>query len=259
MTCDPNELTPVVWDGSLNCWTKRDDAFQIGPACGGKARAILLLAQANKPLRGLVAACGAISTVMIAAGAVARHVGVPCRMYVPARATPTPEMSVARALGVGFEDIRPGYPAVVEARARAFAQKSRWLLLPFGLESETAVAATAAQVENLPWGKFSRIVIVAGSGVNLAGVLRGLEHRECFGKVLAVVVGRDPRQLVKRWAPEWHVDYKFALLGYGTAVAEPGGFDPYYEAKALPFLEEGDLLWVVGRRPSPLRRIAKYL
>jgi hypothetical protein len=46
-----------------------------------------------------------------------------------------------------------------------------------------------------------------------------------------------------------------AADSFDTAVGNVLGelrLDPHYEAKTLPFLQEGDLLWAVGVRASAL-------
>ena len=69
-------------------------------------------------------------------------------------------------------------------------------------------------------------------------------------------VGADPQHRLERYAPRgWQeiTDLREPGVGYGTAVEGRLGdllLDPIYEAKALRFLEPGDLLWVVGIRPT---------
>jgi hypothetical protein len=71
-----------------------------------------------------------------------------------------------------------------------------------------------------------------------------------------VSVGADPADRLDAYAPGWRdrVTLVHSELDYhGHAPATRLGdleLDPVYEAKCLPFLEDGDLLWVVGRRGS---------
>jgi hypothetical protein len=114
------------------------------------------------------------------------------------------------------------------------------------------VAAIAALRE-----KPSRIVIPVGSGMSAAGVLAGMAEHHLDIPVLGVMVGADPRRRLDTWAPGWEARLSLvaSALNYEqrapvTALGDLE-LDPIYEAKALPFLRFGDLLWVVGCRVPP--------
>jgi hypothetical protein len=73
---------------------------------------------------------------------------------------------------------------------------------------------------------------------------------------LGVVTGADPTKRLGKWAPGWRrrCELVQAQQGYHDHAAETRlgelELDPVYEAKCLPFLRPGDLLWVVGRRET---------
>ena len=109
-----------------------------------------------------------------------------------------------------------------------------------------------------------RIVVPVGSGMSFAGILTGLERhaQEYLGGdlarlpyVLGVQVGADPTERLDRYAPPWwraiggihKSDLTYAQRPKVTNLG-PIDLDPVYEAKCLPFLRPGDLLWIVGRR-----------
>ena len=113
----------------------------------------------------------------------------------------------------------------------------------------------AGQVANVP-ADVRRVVIPVGSGMSLAGVLAGRVAQDMHWPVLGVVVGASPEARLDRWAPGWRWDGSVQLnwhpSDYGTPARMPYlagiGLDPFYEAKCLPYLRPGDLLWIVGRR-----------
>ena len=67
--------------------------------------------------------------------------------------------------------------------------------------------------------------------------------------------GAEPHKRIEKYAPpDWKERVTLVSSGsdYHKAYDEPvfGGilFDPHYEAKALPFLQDGDCFWVIGIR-----------
>jgi 1-aminocyclopropane-1-carboxylate deaminase/D-cysteine desulfhydrase-like pyridoxal-dependent ACC family enzyme len=98
-----------------------------------------------------------------------------------------------------------------------------------------------------------RVVITVGSGMALAGLLRGLATTV---PILGVRVSEKPvDELLDRRAPaDWRARVRFvqaperydALLQDVTHHGIP--LDSQYEAKALRFVEEGDLFWIIARR-----------
>jgi len=252
---DPWELTPVE-DAGGGVLLKRDDLF----ACeadgmvvrGGKARACMLM---SKGADGLTCGSHRDSPQQSIVAAVARKMGVPCVVHT-ATGKETDQQRFALAAGAEIRRHSPGYNTLVMARARAFGEESGYQLVPFGMESRWQIEGTAAQVANLPAGSFKRVVISMGIGISLAGVLRGLEERGLLLPVLGIAVGADPskwtnKYIGKKW--EGLVRIIRSELPYSTKVEGRIGsaeLDQIYEAKALQFLQPGDLFWIVGVRPS---------
>lgn len=250
----PDDLTPVEEHGGHP--VKRDDLFRVGDSAGGKVRTCLTLA--SRPgITGLVTAGSRQSPQVNIVATIARRLGLPCRVHVPAAKGPlTPELEAARRAGAEIVEHRPGYNNVIIARAREDAAERGWSEIPFGMECLEAVTATAAQAANIPHGT-RRIVVPVGSGMSLAGVLAGLKRAGLADvPVLGVVTGADPSARLDTYAPGWRDRATLVDSGLDyhdhAPVARLGDLDldPVYEAKCLPFLEDGDLLWVVGRRGS---------
>lgn len=123
------------------------------------------------------------------------------------------------------------------------------------MECIEAVRQTASQVVGIP-SEVKRIVIPVGSAMSLCGLLHGLQEANIRIPVLGVSVGANPERVMKIYAPPgWEA--------YCTIIKSPADYhkevhaslgslilDPVYEAKCVPFLRSGDMLWVVGARKS---------
>jgi hypothetical protein len=253
------ELTPVevaTLPGTLErVWLKRDDTFEVAGVRGGKVRTCWRLATAAGAVAGLVTAGSRSSPQAMIVAAVAQELGVPARLHMPA-GEPTEEQRLALEAGALIVPHRPGHNSVIVARAREDARERGWLEIPFGMECQAAVEATAEQVANVP-PEVVRIVVPVGSGMTLAGILHGLERRGWDTPVLGIVVGADPTKRLDRWAPaDWRE--RVELLPSGTDYHEAAGqlqfvgvpVDAHYEAKAAAHVRGGDLLWLVGLRAS---------
>jgi len=252
--------TPVEVRGGV--YVKRDDLFLAAGAPGGKARTCWHLAQGAK---GLVTASSRASPQMNIVARIARYLNIPARLHCP-QGQRTPEMEEAAHWGGEIIQHRAGYNSVIKARARNDAATLGWTHIPFGMECMAAVSQTATQVtpelrDLLPQlnrtRPVRRIVVPVGSGMSMAGVLRGLSEHNSDVPVLGVAVGAYPQQRLDTYAPLfWAAQARLVQPGIDyhdpAPVSELHGLklDPIYEAKCIPFLEEGDLLWVVGIRAS---------
>lgn len=234
---------------------KRDDLFCVGGVRGGKVRGCWAIATAAGKPAGLVTASHRPSPQSQIVAAVARKLGVPCRVHAPFGPF-TDEMKFAAALGAEFTQHDCGYNNVIIRRAKDDAARLGWLEIPFGMEHERAVDGTAEQVRNLP-DVARRLVIAVGSGISLAGVLRGMKKYRIDLAVLGVMSGADSRKRLDKYAPpDWRDTVELVPSGadYHTRVsATLGGvlLDPIYEAKCVKFLRPGDVLWCVGIRRTP--------
>jgi len=259
------DLTPVEQRGDV--WFKRDDKLVVAGVNGGKIRGCMMLADGAP---GLVT-CGSRSSAQVNVVAhVAKHLGIPCRVHVPSGALGA-EVEAARAAGAEVVQHRPGYNSVIIARARTDAQERGWVEVPFGMDCQEAVDQTRKQVENLP-REIKRVVVPVGSGTSLCGVLHGLLDYGFDVPVVGVYVGADPTKRLEKYAPKtfhspffctpndrekaWRdmVTLKSSGSKYSKPYPEPEYrgilLDPSYESKCIPFLEPGDLLWIVGCRQT---------
>jgi len=158
-------------------------------------------------------------------------------------------------MGAQLVKHKVNYLTALAGKARADAERSGWELIAFGLESQEYFDQTRRQVANLP-KDIKRIVTVAGSGMTLAAILAALDQDGRMNlPVLAVTIGHNPTPLLDRWAPSnWRS--RVELRPADTRYEQPAAvttwhgieLDPYYEAKAAPFVTEGDLFWIVATR-----------
>jgi 1-aminocyclopropane-1-carboxylate deaminase/D-cysteine desulfhydrase-like pyridoxal-dependent ACC family enzyme len=270
---------------------KRDDLYEApGGAIGGKARTCEHLLRAWKqdwamgmaahvahsqppetyPLLGVVTAGSRHSPQVQIVTAIAEALEYrDIRIHTPG-GDPGPEVAWAVDRGAYRLTHRPGYNSVITARARQDALDRGYCHVPFGMECAEAVGCTADAVADvsamlgLQNGRARRLVVPVGSGMSLAGILRGLER---IGRndvpVLGVQVGADPTRRLDTWAPAtwklWPGGVTLALGKHAysehvqATLSSPLGdivLDPVYEAKCAAYLRDGDLFWLVGRRAT---------
>jgi len=250
---DPEGITPIEYHGGYA--VKRDDLFSIGGSRGGKVRSCLALIR-RAGATGVTTAGSRHSPQVNIVATIAAHLGLPCRVHVPA-GDMTPELIAAREAGAEVVQHTPGHNTVIIKRSADDAAERGWLNIPFGMECQHAVDQTAAQVTNLDGIEGDRLVVPVGSGMTLAGILTGLATHGIDLPVTGIVVGADPEARLDRYAPpNWRtmVDLVRTPMAYGDAYPEPVldglPLDPIYEAKCMPYLRSGDILWVVGRRQT---------
>jgi hypothetical protein len=244
------ERTPIEEHEGVR--VKRDDAWSLGGASGAKARAIAAIAR-GKP--GVISAGSRISPQLERAALTARALGIRARLHTGAGGE-TNELATARRAGATLLQHNPARLSVIKARFRADVDAHPgWAAIPYGMEHPTYLAQVAAEADTLPPGPY-RLVVPCGSGTTLAGILRGRIPRGV--EIVAVRVGGDPAPILDRHAPGWRSRVRLVTSRHAYADAVPNSLgrlvlDPHYEAKCLPYLRPGDLLWAVGVRASATR------
>ncbi len=268
------EFTPIEErDGIL---LKRDDLYCFAGIRGGKVRACRRIVAAEIDhtcsqvlsqyggghVAGLITASARKSPQMQIVSRIAHRLGLAARCHTASGAM-TPEMDDAVAHGGELVQHKPGYNSVIIGRALEDAKaRPGWTYIPFGMEHAAAMDGTRGQVESIlrhiaAGGRApKRIVITLGSGMSAAGVLHGLRDHNLKIPVVGVRIGADPTKRLDRWAPAlWRRDMRVfsatPLHAYTDHVtADVGGLvvDGHYEAKAVQYLQPGDLFWIIGIR-----------
>lgn len=246
------DVTPIEPHGPL--WIKRDDLYCIGGVRGGKARACYSLAQGAK---GLTTAGSRSSPQVNIVAHIAHRLGIPARVHTP-EGELSPEVQAALDAGAEVIQHKAGYNNVIIARSREDAAAHGFTDIPFGMECQAAVDLTRSQLGIIPGG-VRRVVIPVGSGMSLAGLLWGMLDHNLKVPVLGVMVGADPTSRLDSYAPDnWREMVTLIAPGLDYHEAAPIAdcqldgiaLDPFYEAKCKPFLQDGDLFWIVGCRQT---------
>lgn len=262
-------LTPVVWYGKF--WAKREDKAHFtdhtAPS-GSKVRQFLQMAS-EQPGVPMVVGCASYSAMQIYVASAAKDAGVEAHIFVPRRKERTEATQYAESMGAIIHEVFPGYANVYRKHARDFVESIggavRW-------DSKRAIRDTVLQCMNIPM-ECKRVVVPTGSGLTAAGVMTGLAIlKRSDVEVVAVCVS----DLADEDNIQHNCDYMLHAMtghyidpiltprkpvlrmiratgGYGVHRYEtlPDGvpLDPYYAAKAVPYLEALDTLWVSGMRP----------
>lgn len=245
-----------------NLYFKRDDLFEFGGMYGAKVRAAKLLCEkAKEEGYEVVTSLGAKSSPQVnILASVCSELGLKAVGH-----TTTAELQpdMKKAINKGAEVIQHpyGYTNVLIKRAKEYAVKNNAYYLPFGMDDDLSVESTAEEVPSIiPYlDSINRIVITAGSGINLAGLIRGLIRHKIYKPIIAVQVGytgvinilnkylglntwQEYCQLVP--AEQKYNDYAEYTKVNGISV------DSTYEGKCVPFLQEGDLFWLIGKKEN---------
>jgi hypothetical protein len=225
---------------------KRDDLYCVANARGAKARACVELCSGSC---GVVAAVGLTSPLSGIVARIAGRLGVPCRVHTN-KGDMTSELLDAKNHGAEIIQHQTDFITDAIAKAKEDAAARGWTEIPANLESDVFIRQMAEQVINIP--DVSRIVVPVGSGMSLAGILHGLKDSGREIPVLGVVVGVDPDERLNQYAPAgWREMVTLVKCSADKAECNMIGdilLDSSYEAKCLPYLDYGDLLWVVGLR-----------
>lgn len=252
-----SDIEEYTLEGVGTFWAKRDDHFEVAGVYGGKARTCYHLATLPG-VRGLVTASSRHSPQAEIVSSIGQYLGLPTRCHTPTGAD-TEELKNVRAAGAELVQHKPGHNSVICRRAKDDATATGYAYIPFGMECREAVTKTSgaflAAWAGRPPG-IRRLVVPVGSGMTLAGILRGMDWVRDPVPVVGVCVGANPRKRLDQWGPvAWQrlatlctpgVPYSDHLEIYlGSDM-----LDPVYEAKCVRFIEAGDLFWVVGARLS---------
>jgi len=251
------EHTPIEKHGEN--WVKRDDLFNVCGANGSKARAAYyLITTAKEKGFTIITTAGSRKSPQINIVAqICEKLALKFIAHCP-EGQLSDELLDAKKHGAEIIQHKAGYNSVIIARAKEYAVSFGAFEVPFGMMCDEAIEQAANQVYGLPAG-IKRIVIPVGSGMNLAGLLTGLQKAQINIPVVGVIVGADPVKTLDSFAPMgWRnmCTLVESTLDYHDEVVENKFhdivLDPVYEAKCLQFIEPGDLLWIVGVRRTLL-------
>lgn len=246
-----NEITPVEKRGSL--WVKREDLFEICGVSGAKARGAYILIKdlISKGIKEIVSGGVNGSPQCEIVYSICTELGVKCTLFMPEKKDST----LSDNKWVKINRTRGNYRRVdlLEILVERYSKETGAGAVSYGMLAEKIVKCTERQIENIPDVK--RIVIPVGSGVNFCGVVNGLSKAGRETPVVGVRVGYPADKVLKKYLSNIYYPYEIVKSShkYGDVCERSIGglvLDPIYEAKCCEFLEDGDLLWVVGRRKN---------
>lgn len=244
-------LAPIQYYNGI--YLKRNDLCEYEGCYGGKAECIhKFITQAKTKV---FVTCGSRDSLQCdIVSQMCDSLGYECHVFMPAgKSTPTIENIVKRK--TELHRIENGYMVVVKNRAEAFAKTHNMTYIPFGMEHISAIETIAKQVENIPQA-VKRIVVPIGGGVTLCGILKGLHDFKKRIEVLGIQTGKKPSDKLLN---TFTYNNSYRILPYRENITPTamynlrtnhsiGGvnLDPIYEGKCYSFLEDDDLLWIVG-------------
>jgi hypothetical protein len=176
----------------------------------------------------------------------------------PDGSVPIPAANAA-ALGAELLPLRGNHVRICYSQARRIVEARGGVMLPFGLESEEAVSEIAREASKIP-PKVCKgtLMLTCGSGVTLAGILRGLPAAP--ERVVALSSGRSVgaiEKCVERFAGPMPRSVEIVpaeVPYYAEATTEcPFPSHPNYDRKAwgllvssISALKGPILFWNIG-------------
>lgn len=252
-------MTPVeLIDGYF---FKRDDKYEIFGVKGGKARAAYQIISngVSQGFKSFVTAGSRMSPQCEIVSYICENMGLTCNLFMPNGKDTSVLNNILKNKHSIIHRCKVGYNSVICSYAKRFSCENNSFYIPFGMECEDNIEITKHQVKNIP-DSVKRIVIPCGSGMSMISVLKGLDFYGMFDKkVVGVQVGKNPIGNLNRFMcnsnnlfsnieyeiVKSHIDYHQKSKQTSFCGIE---LDPIYEAKCIPFLKKGDLLWIVGKR-----------
>jgi 1-aminocyclopropane-1-carboxylate deaminase/D-cysteine desulfhydrase-like pyridoxal-dependent ACC family enzyme len=247
-------------------FVKRDDLFGIPPAPPlGKLRGLQILLAKYHDAGDKIIGCWDTRVSKLGQGlaAYARHFrGMHAIVSYPTRqGCGIPEaIRVAAELGAEIVPMRGNHVSICYSQISKLVEGRGGKMLPFGLECPEAVGAIAEEAATIPtdFVASATLILSCGSGVTLAGLLRGLRAKP--RRVIGISSGRSLakiRACICRYAgtlPTF-VDLQPAAVPYDVALEHSCPFPshPNYDRKAwkflvdnLPRLRDPVIFWNVG-------------
>lgn len=241
----------------LACFTNLDNPS------GSKVRQYLRMAKSN-PGVPMIVGCSADSCMQIYVASSAKLTGVDGIIYTAKRKERSEATRYAEEMGSEIVEVKPAYLNIVRKRA---SERSKEIGKVVKWNVSDALHDTIMQCSNID-SHCKRIVIPTGSGLTAIGVLVGLSKINILGrfefkpKVFSIAVSTMAKkeEILSRAAqivrditllPDFELVYSPYKYQHPVIACLPDDtpLDPFYAAKAMPYIMPGDCLWIPGLRP----------
>jgi len=247
MTNTLGQLTPV--ESIDGYFFKREDKFTYHNVNGGKVRSALKLCSGIKT--GLTTAGSKKSPQIQIISEIAKYNKIPFIAFTPSGEL-TPELIYAKNNGAQIEQVRMGFNNNLIKKARDKAHELNYKYIPFGMDCMDVLDEIAFQVQNIP-EEVKRIIVTVGSGITLSGILTGLLKYGINKKIIGISVGANATKRLDLYVPSWRASCTLVKSEkeYSEQVKDNIfcgiEMDGIYEAKCIPYIQKGDLFWIIGK------------
>lgn len=254
---DEKQLTPVEFINGY--YFKRDDAYKIGDAIGGKARVAehLIKKALNNGFTKVVTTGSRDSRQCDIVSSVCDYYNIECHLFMPSGKDTDVISNIQKRKTSVIHRTKVGYNSVLIHDSREWALAHNAYYIPFGMECQECIDINKHQVANIPTD-VKRIIIPCGGGMQMISVIHGLKcYDKAHIKVVGVQVGASPKRVIDKFLPNADLfcdEYNYEIIKseipydkHINATFCGVELDEIYEAKCVPFLREGDLLWIVGK------------
>jgi 1-aminocyclopropane-1-carboxylate deaminase/D-cysteine desulfhydrase-like pyridoxal-dependent ACC family enzyme len=245
------EHTPVeTWQvAGQPVFVKREDLFAGPPAPPlGKLRGVQAILSKIRRDGKTIVGCFQATRSRIGhalAAACANMGGFECIVAYGAfpNIPPPPSALEAERLGARLLPIRNNFLTICHRQAQKHVEAEGGWMFPFGGELDEGIRAVASEAASLPPSMVERgtIVVPCGSGVTLAGVVRGLRGNPA--RIIGVSSGRGPESIRRclirnnvRSLAEVEIRSPNRIYREPENIAAPFPCDAYYDLKAWQVL-----------------------
>ncbi len=237
-----------------NIYVKREDLAQFKNINGGKGRVITyLIEQGMEQGYTDFVSCGSRDSIQCEMiSFVCECYEVNCHLFIPSGHDTPMIQQIKNNPHTTLIRTDVGYLSTIKKQSLDYANDNNYFYIPFALEDEITIEINKEQIQNIP-DEVKRIVVPIGSGMNFISILKGLEEYNKNIPVLGIQVGLDPTKNIQKFLGNTNIQYEIikSELPYDKHPKEYKlgniSLNKTYEAKCLPYLKAGDLLWIIGK------------
>lgn len=277
-----NEITPIrLENGYL---IKHDDEFDLGGIKGGKVRQCAKLVYDNLDYiktdcnGGLITAAGLPSPQCAIVAAVAKYFELKCIVTIPLYSDGMEDYgrinsSLAQQLGAIVYGTGNPNTAGPEKDAKELVKQFEYFQIKFGMNGKSVTDTISHQVQNIP-DTVENIVSIAGSGLSILGVMKGLrKYNKKVKNIYVISLSGYFEQNKKQWydtideIEKWDGNLNLikSIIPYQKyyKINDSFDFDLTYESKAYQWMidnippSDKTLFWIVGKKIYDLNEICK--